>query len=62
MVDFTYHNPTKIEFGKGKEHLIGAEVAKENITKILLCYGSERIKTDGLYEKVTSALKAKGIA
>lgn len=62
MVDFTYHNPTKIEFGKEKENLIGAEIAKENITKVLLCYGSERIKTDGLYEKVTSSLKAKGIA
>lgn len=61
MVDFTYHNPTKIEFGKEKENLIGAEIAKENITKVLLCYGSERIKSDGLYEKVTSALKAKGI-
>ena len=62
MVDFTYHNPTKIEFGKEKENLIGAEIARDNITKILLCYGSERIKSDGLYAKVTSALQAKGIA
>ena len=62
MVDFTYHNPTKIEFGKGKENIIGAEIASANITKVLLCYGSERIKTDGLYEKVTASLKAKGIA
>lgn len=62
MVDFTYHNPTKIEFGKGKENLIGEEIASANITKVLLCYGSERIKSDGLYEKVTSALQAQGIA
>ncbi|WP_333804699.1 iron-containing alcohol dehydrogenase [Sulfurospirillum sp.] len=62
MVDFTYHNPTKIEFGKEKENIIGAEIASAHITKVLLCYGSERIKTDGLYEKVTSTLKAKGIA
>lgn len=62
MVDFTYHNPTKIEFGKEKEKLIGSYIAQDNIQKVLLCYGSERIKTDGLYEKVTSALQAKGIA
>lgn len=62
MVDFTYHNPTKIEFGKEKENLVGAEIARENITKVLLCYGSERIKSDGLYEKVTNSLKKNGIA
>ena len=62
MVDFTYHNPTKIEFGKGKEELIGTAIANDNITKILLCYGSERIKNDGLYKKVTTRLKEKGIA
>ena len=61
MVDFTYHNPTKIEFGKNKENLIGAEIASDNIKKVLLCYGSERIKSDGLYKKVTSTLQAKGI-
>ena len=59
MVDFTYHNPTKIEFGKNKENLIGAEIASDNIKKVLLCYGSERIKSDGLYKKVTSTLQAK---
>jgi len=61
MVDFTYHNPTKIEFGKGKENLIGAAIANDTITKVLLCYGSERIKSDGLYKKVTTSLKEKGI-
>ncbi|MDD3342597.1 MAG: iron-containing alcohol dehydrogenase [Sulfurospirillaceae bacterium] len=62
MVDFTYHNPTKIEFGKNKEKFIGSALAEDNITKVLLCYGSERIKSNGLYEKVTSRLKEKGIA
>lgn len=61
MVDFTYHNPTKIEFGKDKESLIGTAIASDNIKKVVLCYGSERIKSDGLYQKVTSELQAKGI-
>lgn len=62
MVDFTYHNPTKIEFGKDKENLIGTAIANDAITKVLLCYGSERIKSDGLYKKVTASLSEKGIA
>lgn len=62
MVDFTYHNPTKIEFGKGKEALIGTAIAQNHINKILLCYGSERIKKDGLYDTVTAHLKKNGIA
>ena len=61
MVDFTYHNPTKIEFGKDKENLIGTAIANDGITKVLLCYGSERIKSDGLYAKVTASLSEKGI-
>ncbi|AHJ13879.1 iron-containing alcohol dehydrogenase [Sulfurospirillum multivorans] len=61
MVDFTYHNPTKIEFGKDKENLIGTAIANDGITKVLLCYGSERIKSDGLYKKVTDSFSEKGI-
>jgi alcohol dehydrogenase YqhD (iron-dependent ADH family) len=61
MVDFTYFNPTKIEFGKGKECGIGEEIARANIKKVLLCYGSERIKRDTLYTTITASLKANGI-
>ena len=62
MVDFIYHNPTKIVFGKNKESLIGAEIAPFGVKKVLLCYGSERIKSDGLYKKVTDSLVKEGIA
>lgn len=62
MVDFIYHNPTKIVFGKNKESFIGAEVKPFGVKKVLLCYGSERIKSDGLYKKVTDSLAKEGIA
>ncbi len=61
MVDFTYQNPTKIEFGKNKEVLMGEILAHSGIKKVLICYGSERIKTDGLFAKITHGLKEKGI-
>lgn len=62
MVDFIYHNPAKIVFGKNKESFIGAEVKPFGVKKVLLCYGSERIKSDGLYKKVTDSLSKEGIA
>jgi NADP-dependent alcohol dehydrogenase len=61
MVNFTFHNPTKIEFGKGKEKQIGEYIAADGIKKVLLAYGSERIKKEGLFDTVTASLLANGI-
>lgn len=62
MVNFTYKNPTKIEFGRDKEKEIGGYIAEENIKKVLLTYGSDRIKRDGLFDIVVASLEANGIA
>jgi NADP-dependent alcohol dehydrogenase len=56
MDNFTFFNPTKIEFGTGKEQLIGQHLAEHGIKKVLLCYGSDRIKRDGLFEVVAKSL------
>jgi NADP-dependent alcohol dehydrogenase len=61
MENFTFFNPTKIEFGTGKEHLIGQHLAENSIKKVLLCYGSERIKREGLFEVVSKSLSEKSI-
>jgi len=62
MENFTYFNPTTIEFGTGKEQTIGQHLADHGIRKVLLCYGSDRIKRDGLFDTVCRSLAAKGIA
>lgn len=62
MENFTFFNPTKIEFGTGKEQLIGQHLAEHGIKKVLLCYGSERIKREGLFDVVSKSLSEKGIA
>jgi NADP-dependent alcohol dehydrogenase len=62
MENFTFFNPTKIEFGTNKEKLIGQYLAESGIKKVLLCYGSERIKREGLFEVVSKSLSEKGIA
>jgi len=61
MDNFTFFNPTKIEFGTAKEQLIGQHLADHGIKKVLLCYGSDRIKRDGLFATVSKSLAERGI-
>lgn len=62
MRNFNYYNPTRIEFGKGKEEKIGQYMAEYGISKVLIVYGSERIRHNGLFNKVAQSLTAKGIS
>ena len=61
MFDFTFHNPTKIQFGRGKERNIGLYMREFDAKRALLIYGSERIKKDGLFDTVAASLKENGI-
>jgi alcohol dehydrogenase YqhD (iron-dependent ADH family) len=55
MQDFTFHNPTRIIFGKDTIPRIGAE-AKAHGKKPLFVYGQSSIKKSGLYDTVKRAL------
>ena len=61
MDNFSFYNPTQIEFGADKEQLIGQILAKHGIKNVLLTYGSERIKRDGLFATVSASLNTHGI-
>lgn len=61
MKAFTYHNPTRIEFGKGKEKNIGQYIAEYGVKKVLIVYGSERIRKSGLFDTVARSLTDNGI-
>ena len=54
-MEFTYHNPTAIEFGKGQIKAITKYIKKDQ--KVLLVYGGGSIKNNGVYEQTRSALK-----
>jgi hypothetical protein len=62
MRDFTFFNPTRIEFGKGKEANIGQYVKEFGINSVLILYGSDRIKRNGLFGRVATSLEEQGIA
>ena len=58
-LDFTYHNPTRIHFGRSALDKLSEELAGfgENV---LLVYGKNSIKKSGLYDKILAILKAAG--
>ncbi len=62
MKDFSFYNPTRIEFGKGKEENIGPYISEYGLKNVLIVYGSDRVKKSGLFDKVANSLSEKGIA
>ncbi|MBO8158162.1 iron-containing alcohol dehydrogenase [Thermosyntropha sp.] len=60
MLDFVFHNPTKIIFGKGKISKLGEEIVPYS-RRILLVYGEGSIKRNGIYYQVVDILKESGI-
>lgn len=57
ILDFNFHNPTKIYFGKTALDNLSGELANYG-ENILLVYGKGSIKKIGLYDKVLGILKA----
>lgn len=60
MLNFKYHNPTKILFGRGYEAQIGRLVRPYG-SKLLLHYGGRSIRQSGLYERVVASLREAGV-
>lgn len=61
MLNFEYHVPTRIIFGKDTHKDVGSIVKEYGFTRILLHYGKGSVKTSGLYDEVVSSLKENGI-
>ncbi|MFW6181715.1 MAG: iron-containing alcohol dehydrogenase, partial [Spirochaetota bacterium] len=61
MDNFVFHNSTRIIFGKGTEDQVGEETGKL-ARRVLLHYGSERIKKNGLFDRVVKSLDRAGVS
>lgn len=57
--NFTYHNPTKLIFGKEAMAALADELAQFGPV-VQLVYGGGSIKRNGIYDQVTAALAAAG--
>ncbi len=54
-MEFSYINPTQIEFGQGKINKISQLIAKDK--RVLFLYGGGSIKKNGVYTQVIKALE-----
>lgn len=55
------YTPTKVVFGKGAENEVGKELKGAGAHKVLVHYGSERIRKSGLLDKVLDLVEAEGV-
>ena len=55
MLNFSFQNPTRIHFGEGQIAAISQEIPSD--ARVLLVYGGGSIKSNGVYQQVTTALK-----
>ncbi len=59
QLDFSYYNPTTIHFGKDSLAKLDSELPHYGKT-VMLVYGRNAIKANGLYDKVMASLTATG--
>ncbi len=59
IYDFSFHNPTKVYFGKTAIDNLSTELANYG-DNVLLIYGKNAIKKIGLYDKAIEILKSAG--
>lgn len=59
MDNFTYHNPVKILFGKGRIASLGAEIPAG--ARILMTFGGGSIRANGVYDQVKAALDGRPV-
>ncbi len=61
MENFTFSMPTEIFFGKSQITVLGEEIKKHGGTTVLICYGSDRIKGNRLFDTVIKQLEKQKI-
>lgn len=61
MINFDYQSPTKVIFGKGAEMKAGEEVKAWGGHKVMIPYGGEYLKKNGLLDRVHQSLTEAGI-
>ena len=61
MIGFEYYNPAKIVFGEDSEKKLKSLLSQHKVSSLLLVYSGDFIKTLGIYDVITEAVKELGI-
>jgi alcohol dehydrogenase YqhD (iron-dependent ADH family) len=60
MLNFDFHSPTRVVFGKDTEYQVG-ELSRQFGQRVLVHYGSGSVVRSGLLARVTESLKKSGL-
>lgn len=58
---FNFYSPTEVIFGKGTHKATGKYIKKYQGTNVLIVYGSERVRKNGLMDEVTASMEEEGL-
>ena len=61
MENFTYYSPTLYEFGRGAEEKVGMVTFLTGATKVMIVYGRNYAKKNGLIDRIANSLSTIGI-
>ena len=61
MDNFTFYSPTLYEFGRGAEEKVGMLTFLTGATKVMIVYGRNYAKKNGLIDRIASSLNTIGI-
>ncbi|MBE7082008.1 MAG: iron-containing alcohol dehydrogenase [Clostridiales bacterium] len=61
MLNFNFHTPTAVYFGKDTHLQVGKIISEYGYNKIMMQYGKQSIKKSGLYDQVIASLKEYNI-
>ncbi|MBQ8172327.1 MAG: iron-containing alcohol dehydrogenase, partial [Mailhella sp.] len=62
MLDFTFHTPTKVVFGRSAEARLGALLREQGCRKVLVHFGGGSVIRSGLLDRVRETLRKEGLA
>lgn len=61
MINFEFHTPTKVIFGKNTESQVGQEIKSRGFKKVLIHYGGTYLQDNGTLDRVHKSLTDCGI-
>jgi len=61
MINFEFHTPTKVIFGKGAENGVGKEIQARGFKKVLIHFGGTYLYENGLLDRVHKSLEEAGL-
>ena len=61
MLNFEYHVPTRIIFGKDTHKNVGSIIKEYGFSRVMLHYGKGSVKSTGLYDEIVLSLNENGI-